>query len=94
MRYKNLTEQIKAYLERHGPSHVSKVVMGLRHNANAREVNEVINRTPSLIRFEWEYYSYRQMYKRACVRLASQSESDYRDEYANDDSDSEVLEFL
>jgi hypothetical protein len=79
--YSNLVEQVRAYLTRHGPSHVSKVTMGLRHNAKGKQINVIIDANDDLIRFDYEYHSYRRLYRRQCVRLETQKTEDYRDEY-------------
>ena len=81
--YTTLKQQIEHYLLRRGPAHVSKVTMGVRHNATAKEVNATITANPKLFqRFRYTYRSHNRNYYRACVRLTSQKEADYRDEYS------------
>ena len=85
--YKTLADQITAFLVHHGPSHVSKVTMGVRHNAAAAQVNETIDSTPQMVRFDYRYIGKGdrpRTYSRQCVRLDTQKESDYRDEYDTD----------
>ena len=80
MVYETLKQQIEHYLLRRGPAHVSKVTMGVRHNASAAQVNETIDK--HFVRFRYTYRSHNRNYYRSCVRLKTQKESDYRDEYA------------
>lgn len=83
MVYETLKQQIEFYLRRRGPAHVSKVIMGVRHNANGAKVNAEIDANPKLFaRFRFTYRSHDRNYYRSCVRLQSQKESDYRDEYS------------
>ena len=83
MVYETLKQQIEHYLLRRGPAHVSKVIMGVRHNATGARVNETIDKNPKLFkRFRFTYRSHNRNYYRSCVRLQKQKESDYRDEYS------------
>ena len=82
MTYETLKQQIEFYLLRRGPAHVSKVTMGVRHNASAKEVNATIDKHDLFQRFRYTYRSHNRNYYRACVRLTSQKEADYRDEYS------------
>lgn len=81
MTYETLKQQIENYLHRRGPAHVSKVIMGVRHNATGAEVNQTLDANADFIRFRYTYRSHDRNYYRTCVRLKSQKEADYRDEY-------------
>ena len=82
MVYTTLKQQIEHYLLRRGPAHVSKVIMGVRHNATGKQVNDAINASSLFVRFRYTYRSHNRNYYRSCVRLTKQKESDYRDEYS------------
>jgi hypothetical protein len=77
--YKDLATQVQCYLLRRGPSQVMRVIQGVRHNANAREVHAVIDDNPELfLRFTYEHWNGRKYCQRACVLLR---QSQYEDDY-------------
>lgn len=77
--YKDLVTQIQCYLLRRGPSQVMRVIQGVRHNANAREVHDTIDANPELfLRFTYEHWNGRKYCQRGCVLL---KQSQYEDDY-------------
>lgn len=76
--YPDLAVQIQCFLLRRGPSHVMRVIQGVRHNGNAKAVHAAIDADPrTFVRFQYEHHNGKMQCSRGCVRLVQQDESSY-----------------